>query len=124
MRLLRNSLTASLVLILLGCATTRLYDGPPKPANEVVEITGMSGLDPLGQFTSALVCAIDDKKIEGCAAHVEILPGFHKLKTVTKSYGITEREVTIDGDFKAGEKYLLGITMHNGSKMPALWKSR
>jgi hypothetical protein len=110
---------------LAGCATaTKFYDGPEKPASEIVKITGMSGLDPLGGFTSSLICAVDDKEIEGCVTSIEILPGMHRIRTVAKSYGMEELGRTIEHEFKPGERYLLGISFQGGMKLPSLMKDR
>jgi hypothetical protein len=110
---------------LAGCATaTKFYDGPEKPASEIVKITGMSGLDPLGGFASSLICAVDDKEIEGCVTSIEILPGMHRIRTVAKSYGMEEGSRTIEHEFKPGERYLLGISIQGGLKVPSLMKDR
>jgi hypothetical protein len=111
--------------LLTGCATAaKFYDGPEKPASEIVKITGMSGLDPLGGFTSSLICAVDDKEIEGCVTGIEFLPGNRRIRTVTKSYGIEGLSRTIEREFKPGERYLLGISIEGGQKIPALIKER
>lgn len=110
------------LLSIAGCASTQLYDGPSRPSDEVVRITGMSGLDPLGGHTSALVCKIDDKNIDGCAVKVEFLPGTHKLVLKTRSYGTEQGTIEVEREFKAGERYLLGVGVSPGSRklMPAL----
>ena len=115
-----------LISALVGCATTQLYDGPARPSDQVVRINGMSGLDPLGGLTSALVCKIDDREIDGCAVKVEFLPGVHRLELKTKRYGITEGTDVIEQEFKAGERYLLGIRASPGARklMPALIPDR
>lgn len=109
-------------LSVAGCASTQLYDGPSRPNEEVVRITGMSGLDPLGGHTSALVCKIDDKAIDGCAVKVEFLPGTHKLVLKTRSYGTEQGTIEVEREFKAGERYLLGVGVSRESRklMPAL----
>lgn len=110
------------LLPIAGCGTTQLYDGPARPTEEVVRITGMSGLDPFGGHISAIVCKIDSKEIDGCAAKVEFLPGTHKLLLKTKSYGIEQGTTEVERDFKAGERYFLGVSVSPGSQemMPEL----
>lgn len=124
MKITRFFILFLISMSIVGCSTTRLYEGPAKTDAEIVKITGMSGLDPLGGFTSSLICAVDDKEIDGCATSVEILPGAHRLRTIAKSYGITELSRSIEHEFKAGERYLLGIQIVGGQKVPSLMKDR
>ena len=120
------ALIAVSLSVITGCMSTKLYEGPSRSGEEVVRIAGMSGLDPLGGHTSALVCKIDDKDIDGCAVKVELLPGVHKLELKTKSYGIHQGTVVVEQEFKAGERYWLGIGVSPGSRklMPALIPDR
>lgn len=119
-------LIVSALSFISGCVSTQLYEGPSRPSEEIVRITGMSGLDPIGGHTSALVCGIDDKDIEGCAVKVEFLPGKHKLRLKTKSYGVEQSTIDVEQEFMAGDRYLLGIGFSRETRkmVPALIRDR
>lgn len=119
-------LVVSALSFISGCVSKQLYEGPARPSEEIVRITGMSGLDPLGGNTSALVCRIDDKDIDGCAVKVEFLPGRHKLLLKTKSYGIEQSTIDVEQEFIAGDRYLLGISFSRDTRkmVPALIRDR
>lgn len=114
------------LVIVSGCASTRLYEGQPRSGNEVVRITGMSGLDPLGGNISSLVCKFDGKDIDGCVVNIEFLPGLHRLELLTKRYGVVQGTRVVEQEFGAGERYLLGVGAYPGENkiLPALIPQR
>lgn len=116
MKLLRGILILSVAGSLLGCATTKGYNGPAKAENQVVKISGMSGWNPVNGFMSTSICAVDNKEIEGCATNLAILPGNHRLKAVAKRFGTKKGESAIDRRFRAGERYQLGTKAGNGNQ--------
>ena len=82
----------------------------------------MSGLDPLGGHTSALVCSLDGVPIDGCAVRVEFLPGHHTLELKIKRYGLEYGTQVIEQPFAPGDRYHLGVGIApaSGEIFPAL----
>lgn len=107
MNVLRNILILMSAAALSGCATTKVYNGPAKAENQVVKISGMSGWNPVSGFMSTSICSVNNKEIDGCATHVELLPGTHRLKIVAKRFGTKKGESVVERRFRAGERFQL-----------------
>jgi len=109
-----TALRALLLLVCLttACATARMYDGEPRPRDEVAVVEGWSGWNP---FTSIKVefLEVDGRPVEGAFTRdVELLPGEHELR-VDASLGTMppfplpdrEAEVVLTLDARPGAAY-------------------
>lgn len=123
-----NNMRIILVLITIGvfttsCATHRTYQGNPKPTEEVVNISGMWGWNPINNFHGTMVCMVDSIPFESCKTDVEILPGKHTLVLRSTDFFFESGRTEVTRDFKAGEKYVIGIRFESVvSKPPILVK--
>lgn len=121
---MRRPLHAVLLLVALfsvGCGATRLYEGPARPAHEVVRIRGQSAANPINGHLGTSICAIDGRDLPSCETHVEFLPGRHALHAEVHGMSMPYGEEVIEQEFGPGERWLLGIAFHpDGRRTPAL----
>jgi len=100
---------ALLLFVITGCATNRLYEGEARTDSEVARIAGMDALSPSNLGISAKIIEINGKPVEGSQSDIELLPGTYTLKMICGQYGLEEEPVIVKQEFKAGDRYLLGI---------------
>ena len=94
-----------MAIVLGGCVTIQMYDGPRLPENRVVRITGSSNLE--GKGFTAVVCKIDNRTLKPCRSDIEIKPGKHTLKIVATGSGDESNSAWVSKVFHAGERYIL-----------------
>jgi len=98
-----------------------LYQGGKQSPEQVVIIEGMSSLDITSGGKSAKICAFGNKELESCEPYIEFLPGEHILRIEVSSLGLTVHNKKYKYNFKAGERYRLGISADGGgASSPAL----
>jgi len=103
-----------MAFLISGCSTKHLYVGTPKQESEIVRIEGMgNGWILLGVQTTK-VCTFDKKPLESCESSIAFLPGLHQLELVASDMGMTHGKKNIEHEFKAGDRFNLGIELRDG----------
>jgi len=101
------AMAALLALLATGCATERLYDGPPLPADERAIVRA----DPVvsaGLPVQLRLRLVDGHRIGLSASKVELTPGSHSLLVdcrIAESGSV--RRFTIEAELEAGGRYRL-----------------
>ena len=114
MKILKPFLFIILLVVIVSCAATRMYEGPSRPAGEVAVITGMNPYDPIipagivGQ-----VLKVDNQPVPGVGTNVEILPGKHELELHCGHPGAPPFTKIVSLDAKAGVEYRIGISLNS-----------
>jgi hypothetical protein len=94
-------------LLLAGCATERLYDGPPLPAGESAIVRA----DPVlsaGAPVQLRLRQVDGRAVGISASKVELPPGSHRLLVdcrIAESGSV--RRFTVQAELEAGGRYRL-----------------
>jgi hypothetical protein len=84
-------------------------------------IRGISNLDVTAKGWAAKVCRIDDKSFAKCQPDTDLLPGEHTLLLQTSRFGLAVRSEEVTMEFKAGDRYVLGINfLPTGDGVPTL----
>jgi len=111
-----------LLLILTGaCTSYRHYEGPPRDESEIAMIRGISNLDVTAKGWAAKVCKIDGRSFLKCKPDTDLLPGTHTLLLQTSRFGLVVRTEEVTMEFKAGDRYVLGINfLPTGDGVPTL----
>jgi hypothetical protein len=119
-------MTRFIIFALLGCLLTscahRIYEGDKKPANEIADISGMWGWNPINGFLGTKVCAVDGKPLKPCKTDIELLPGEHTLLMKLTDALLPEGESSVTKVFSAGENCVIGIrfNFNDDSRNPVL----
>jgi hypothetical protein len=109
------------LLLLSACSSYHHYSGAPRAEAEVAMIRGISNLDVTAKGWAAKVCKIDDKPFATCKPDVDLLPGKHSLLLQTSRFGLAVRSEEISMEFKAGDRFVLGINfLPTGDWVPML----
>jgi hypothetical protein len=103
-------------LMVVGCATQRLYAGSVKPTSELAIIEG-APLFTAGLPFRVVLRKIDDTKVRFGYSKAAVEPGKHVLLVdcvIAEPYSISRFELA--GDFDAGGHYVLSATIRPGNK--------
>jgi hypothetical protein len=94
-------------LLLAGCATKRLYDGPRRADDEVARIDGSPAFNA-GLPIAALIRKVDSSPISAGYSHVSVPPGPHTLLVDCLVYEAhTTTRFDLDIDAESGSHYRL-----------------
>ena len=112
------------LLVLAGCSTTQLYDGPKQPESEIVRVEGVNNPEAAGY--KVVVCQINGESLSPCKNEIEILPGKHTLKLELVKSGVTRQTSYNRKVFRAGDRYLMAPGKLTGSGQPRLkfWRDK
>jgi hypothetical protein len=95
------------VLLLAGCVTERLYDGPPLPADERAIVSADPAVSA-GLPVQVRLRRVDDHDVGFTASRVELPPGKHLFLVdclVAQSGSV--RRFSVEGELEAGARYRL-----------------
>jgi hypothetical protein len=118
---MKHIFTGALLLMMGACSSHQHYTGAARAETDIAMIRGISNLDVTAKGWAAKVCSIDDQPFLKCKPDVDMLPGKHKLLLQTSRFGLAVRSEEVTMEFKAGDKYVLGINfLPTGDGVPML----
>jgi len=108
---------ALLSTVLAGCATQKVYDGPPLPRSQLARIDGSPALNA-GLPIAAILRKVDKTQIGVSDSRVLVAPGVHELLVdclIPSAHTTTRFELSID--VSAGDHYVLEPESAPGNKV-------
>ena len=104
---MRRVAAAAGLVALVGCATERDYDGPPRPAAEVALIAGAPSINA-GLPLAAVIRKVDAHVVGFGYSKVTVPPGRHVLLVdCVMAMAHTTTRFEIAAEVAAGQRYVL-----------------
>lgn len=107
LRILRPGTILAVAALLAGCATVRLYDGPPLAPDERAIVRADPAVSA-GLPVQVRLRRVNDREVRISANRVELPPGKHQILVdcrVEESGSV--RRFTVEADLEAGGRYRL-----------------